>query len=120
MKILPKSIRARLKSMREPILEQMAIEQSFQAKLRTTMVTSENEHEVTKARELFEESVKHWEVLKRSLEEYDKLAARKWNITPDTLLVVAGNLVGIILILNKEKADIILSKALGFVLRGRV
>jgi len=120
MKIIPKSIKGRLKAMRGPILEQMAIEQSFQANLRTTMVTSKDDTEVAKARELFDESVKHWEVLKCSLEEYENLTKSNWKVSPDTLLVVAGNLLGIVLILTYEKANIVVSKALNFVLKGRV
>lgn len=117
---LPKSIKGRLKAMRDPILEQMSIEQRFQADLRTTMVTSKDDKEIKKAKELFDESVDHWEVLRHSLEEYDKLSKSNWEISPDTLLVVAGNLVGILLILNFEKMDIVRSKAIGFVLKGRV
>lgn len=41
-------------------------------------------------------------------------------ISPDTMLVVIANLIGIVLILKHENVDIITSKALGFVLRGRV
>lgn len=41
-------------------------------------------------------------------------------VDPNTLLVVAGNLMGILLILKYEKLDVITSKALGFVLKGRV
>ncbi len=41
-------------------------------------------------------------------------------ISPDTIALVAANLIGIVLILKHEKVDIITSKALGFVLRGRV
>jgi hypothetical protein len=41
-------------------------------------------------------------------------------VSPDTIAVVAGNLLGIILILGYEKADVITTKALGFVLKGRV
>ena len=41
-------------------------------------------------------------------------------VSVDTIAIVCGNLVGIILILTFEKIDIITSKALGFVLRGRV
>lgn len=41
-------------------------------------------------------------------------------IDVNTLLVVGGNLLGILFILGYEKADIVTSKALGFVLRGRV
>lgn len=120
MKILSKSIKRKLKEMRDPILEQMSIEQAFQANLRTTMVTSTDEDEIKKARILFDESVKHWEVLKQSLEEYDRLSKNSWKISPDTVLVVAGNLLGILLILTYEKTDFITSKAINFILKGRV
>lgn len=54
-------------------------------------------------------------------ELYSTKAQEKSNrISPDTLAVIAGNLLGIILILGYEKADIITSKALAFVLRSRV
>jgi len=41
-------------------------------------------------------------------------------ISPDTMAVIVGNLLGIVLILTYEKANVITSKALGFVIRGRV
>lgn len=41
-------------------------------------------------------------------------------VSPDTVAVVVGNLLGILVILNFEKANVITSKALGFVLKGRV
>lgn len=41
-------------------------------------------------------------------------------IKPDTILLVAANLAGILLILKYEKLDAITSKAIGFVSRGRV
>lgn len=41
-------------------------------------------------------------------------------ISPDTLAMVAGNLLGIALIINHERAEVITTKALGFVLKGRV
>lgn len=44
----------------------------------------------------------------------------KQSISPDTIAIVAGNLLGIILILNYEKIGVVTSKALGFVIRGRV
>ena len=51
---------------------------------------------------------------------YDiKLKDKKWNISNDTMLVVAGNLLGIMLILKHEDLNIITSKALGFVIKGR-
>ena len=41
-------------------------------------------------------------------------------IKPDTVLVVAANLLGIVLILGYEETNIIRSKAMSFVLKGRV
>ena len=45
---------------------------------------------------------------------------RDRRISPDTLAVIAGNLLGIGLILSYERLNVITSKALGFVVRGRV
>jgi len=61
-----------------------------------------------------------WDKLNKKYQVYNNMLKTNWKITPDTLLVVTGNLLGIILILHHEKVDIITSKALGFVLRGRV
>jgi methionyl-tRNA formyltransferase len=41
-------------------------------------------------------------------------------VSPDTIAIIAGNLLGIVLILGYEKTDTITSKALGFIIRGRV
>lgn len=41
-------------------------------------------------------------------------------ISPDTIAIIAGNLLGILLIMNYERAGIITTKAIGFVLKGRV
>jgi len=40
-------------------------------------------------------------------------------VSPDTVLIVAGNLLGIVLILGYERVNVISSKALGFVMRLR-
>ena len=42
------------------------------------------------------------------------------SISPDAKATIAANLLGIMLILSYEKADIITTKALGFVTKGRV
>lgn len=61
-----------------------------------------------------------WNDLNRKYQAYTEMLKPSWKITPDTLLVVGGNLVGILLILNFERMDIIRSKAMSFVLKGRV
>lgn len=41
-------------------------------------------------------------------------------ISPDAILTVCGSLLGILLILGYEQIGVVSSKALGFVLKGRV
>ena len=41
-------------------------------------------------------------------------------ISWDTMAVVGGNILGILLVLNHEKLDIISSKAFGLIIKGRV
>lgn len=50
-----------------------------------------------------------------SLKETDS----KRRITPDTLAIVAGNLLGIILIVGHERMNVVTSKALNFILKLR-
>lgn len=40
-------------------------------------------------------------------------------VSPDTLVLVAGNLAGIVLILGYERAHVVTSKALSFVLKAK-
>lgn len=61
-----------------------------------------------------------WEELNDKYRAYSEMLKPSWKFTPDTLLVVGGNLIGILLILNFEKMDIVRSKAISFVLKGRV
>lgn len=65
-------------------------------------------------------ALEDWDNLNEKYQVYAKMLKTSWNFTPDTLLVVGGNLMGILLILNFERLDIVRSKALGFVLKGRV
>lgn len=41
-------------------------------------------------------------------------------VSADTIAVIAGNLLGIVMILGFEKANVITSKSLGFVMKPRV
>ena len=65
-------------------------------------------------------SKQDWDDLNKKYCVYSDMLKPTYTITPDTILVVGGNLVGILLILNFEKFDIVRSKALSFVLKGRV
>lgn len=54
------------------------------------------------------------------MERQEKLREKK-RISPDTIAVIAGNLLGIALIIGHEQlGHVISTKALGFVLKGRV
>lgn len=44
----------------------------------------------------------------------------KFTIDPNTALVVGANILGILMILGYERAHVVTSKALGFVIKGRV
>ena len=44
----------------------------------------------------------------------------KRRISPDTIAIIGGNLLGILLILEHERSHVIATKALGFIIRGRV
>ena len=52
-------------------------------------------------------------------EKLEKAKVCESKVSKDTLAVVIGNLVGIVLILGYERVNIITSKALSFVIRGR-
>lgn len=45
---------------------------------------------------------------------------QKSGLSPDTVAVVAGNLLGIAMIIWHERVNVITSKALGFIIKGRV
>jgi hypothetical protein len=94
MKIkLPKSAKSKIKAERNKVFEKMSAEDITQAE---------------------------WDALNRKYQAYSEMMKPSWTITPDTLLVAATNLAGIVLILNFEKLDIVRSKAMSFVLKGRV
>lgn len=48
-----------------------------------------------------------------------KSTDEKKTVSPDTIVMVAANLVGLLLVLNYEKADIITSKAFGMIFKGK-
>jgi predicted nucleic-acid-binding protein len=50
----------------------------------------------------------------------EHISKKKIKFSPDTLLAVAGNLVGIVAILGFEKANVVTSKALGFVTKTKI
>lgn len=94
MKIkLPKSAKSKIKIERRKVLEKMGEEGISQ---------------------------KDWDELNKRYQEYSEMLKPTWTFTPDTLLVAVTNILGIVLVLNFEKFDIVRSKAMNFVLKGRV
>lgn len=70
-----------------------------------------------------QEGISHedWDKFTEMYKMYDSMLVKTTpKITPDTVLVAATNILGILLILNFEKLDIVRSKAIGFILKGRV
>ena len=69
-----------------------------------------------------EPNTDEYKAISENLEKLYKAKAheRIRNVSPDTIAVIAGNLLGIGLILGYEKANVITTKALGFVMKGRV
>lgn len=91
--VLPKSMKSKIKAERDKVFTKMNVEN----------ITKED-----------------WDELNKKYKAYTEMMKPSWTVSPDTLLVVAGNLLGIVLILNFEKIDIVRSKAMSFVLKGRV
>lgn len=60
--------------------------------------------------------------LTEMLERLHKLSneEKSRRVSPDTILIVSGNLAGILLVLNYEKLNIITSKAFNLIMKGRV
>lgn len=44
-----------------------------------------------------------------------KQAKSEWRVKPDTIALIAANLIGIVLVMHYEKAEVITTKAIGFV-----
>lgn len=49
-----------------------------------------------------------------------KATEKSKHISPDTIAIIAGNLLGIALILGYEQTNVVTTKALGCILRSRV
>ena len=94
MKIkLPQSMKRRIKAEQKKVFEEMSAEGISQ---------------------------KDWDDLNKKYKAYTEMLKPAWKVTPDTLVVAGTNLAGILLILNFEKFDLVRSKAMSFVLQGRV
>lgn len=65
---------------------------------------------------------KEYSIIADNLEKLYKAkhASKNGCVSKDTIVIVLGNLLGIVLILGYERANIITTKAIQFVLKGRV
>lgn len=90
---LPKSMKSKIKTERNRVFDEMSVKGISQT---------------------------DWDNLNKKYKAYSEMIKPSWTITPDTLVVALTNLAGIALILNFEKLDIVRSKAIGFVMKGRV
>jgi len=83
------------------------------------------EKEIDSLLEIMKTYPPDWEtytIMSENLERLYRAKSHERNrhVSPDTIAVVMGNLLGIGLILGFEKANVITSKALGFIIKGRV
>ena len=61
-----------------------------------------------------------WDEMNKRYQGYTNMMKPSWTITPDTVIVALTSVFEIFMVLNFEKLDILRSKAIGFVLKGRV
>lgn len=85
---------------------------------------SKLEEEIDSALNVLSAHTKHSEEYAKIVDQVVKLHKMKEEekpstVSPDTLLMVAANLIGILMITKHERADIITSKALSFVMKPR-
>jgi len=95
------------------------------------MATTKANHELTALEKAIDQVLKEMETVTADSPEFAKMVDRlvtlhkalpekerkvKW----DTLITVAGNLAGIVMILSFERAHVVTSKALSFVLKSKV
>jgi hypothetical protein len=67
---------------------------------------------------LIPSSVEYTECVK-NLEMLNEMKIKNRVISPEGLLMIGGNLLGLLLIMKFEKTDVLVTKALGFVFKGR-
>lgn len=115
------SMKRRFRDERDSVFEKMRAEEDLQNDLRRDIDMAKDDNELMEAQARYERSIANWEQLNKHYATYDALASKqKFKVSPDTLLIVGGSLTEIILILYFEKADILVSKAVNYVLRKKV
>jgi hypothetical protein len=97
--------------------------------LRRFMFTSKPQTETPELDEAITTALRQLEVVPAYSDEYIKIVSqieklyalknqnRSQRVSPDTMAIIIGNLLGIVFILEYEHAHVVTSKALNFVLR---
>lgn len=116
-----KGMKKQFKEERDATFERMRAEEDLQNDLRRDIESTTDDTERKELEAKYKRSIANWEQLNKHYAAYDALATKqKFKVSPDTLLIVGGGLIEVLLILNFEKTDIITSKALNYVLRKKV
>jgi ATPase subunit of ABC transporter with duplicated ATPase domains len=116
-----KNMKKQFREERDATFRKMRAEEDYQDELRQEIETATGNYNFGEAKAKYDRSIANWEQLNKHYAVYDALASKqKFKVTPDTVLIVSGSLIEILLILYKEKGDIITSKAINYVLRKKV
>ena len=95
------------------------------------MFTKKTLHEPSRLEKVIDDLLSEMNSVMSDTEEYSKMADqlvqlyalrdgdRPKGISPDTMAIIAGNLLGILIIVGFERANVVTSKALSFVLKLR-
>lgn len=83
---------------------------------------SELDQAITEVHRVLDSYPPYSQEFAKTLDQLTKLYALKTpetpsRVSPDTLAIVLGNLLGIVVIVGHERANVVTSKALGFVMK---
>lgn len=86
------------------------------------LMVEEEINDVLKELKCISSSTEEYVVVIENLERLYSIKSKKaeLRLKPDTIAIIAANLVGIALILGYEQGHVITTKAIGFVTKGRV
>lgn len=123
---LPRSIKSKIKEERDKAFLEMSRETIREQEIikkinKLELVNNEDDvDELDRYKEMQRDSLENWENLNKKYKAYSDMIKPLWRVSPDTLVIAGCNLAGIVLVLNFEKMDIVRSKAMSLLLKGRV
>jgi hypothetical protein len=88
-------------------------------KLRKSSILDDSIHRVLVDMQSHDPGTQDYELLMGRLERLMQMKAEEGQnrVSPDTMAIVIGNLLGILIIVSYERAHVMVSRGLGFVLR---